>query len=122
MKKKSKPIDYAKLGREVGDLVKEKQKSYGDSFHRSGECLRQMYPNGITPTQYDDVLTIARVLDKLFRIANHPTAFNDSPYRDMAGYSLLGLGRFNKQYDKNRAEKITKKRAIKRSNSKRKRS
>ena len=36
---------------EVATLVEEKQKAYGDSFGKSGECLRQMYPNGIKPEQ-----------------------------------------------------------------------
>lgn len=84
---------YATLGAEIGELVEEKQLAYGDSFGRSGECLRQMFPNGITPDQYDDVLTIARILDKLFRIATNPDAFGESPYKDITGYGLLGYGK-----------------------------
>ena len=85
---------FAAQGFNVGQLVEEKQKAYGDSFGRSGECLRQMYPNGIKPSQYDDVLTIARMLDKLFRIASDPEAFEENPYRDLCGYSLLGMKRY----------------------------
>jgi len=76
---------------EVATLVEEKQKAYGDSFGKSGECLRQMYPNGIKPEQYDDLLTIARILDKLFRIANDKDAFEEDPWRDILGYSLLSM-------------------------------
>jgi hypothetical protein len=84
---------FKQLGEEVGKLVGEKQLAYGDSFGKSGECLRQMYPEAIYPDQYDDLLTIVRVLDKLFRIANNPSAFEENPYKDIVGYGLLGMGR-----------------------------
>ena len=88
--------DFSKIGEETGRLVAEKQTAYGDSFGRSGECLRQMYPDGIKPEQYDDLLTIARMLDKLFRIASNPDAFEEYPYRDLCGYALLGMARHDK--------------------------
>ena len=86
---------FSEIGAEVGKLVSDKQRAYGDSFGRSGECLRQMFPKGIQPDQYDDLLTIARILDKLFRIANNPTAFDENPYQDIVGYGLLGMNRHN---------------------------
>ena len=86
---------FSQLGDAVGDLVHDKQRAYGDSFGRSGECLRQMFPDGIKPHQYDDLLTIARILDKLFRLANDPSAFDENPYRDIVGYALLGMNRHN---------------------------
>tara|TARA_R110002074_G_scaffold127756_1_gene267495 strand:- start:29 stop:310 length:282 start_codon:yes stop_codon:yes gene_type:complete len=79
----------------VSQIVDEKQKAYGDSFGKSGECLRQMYPDGIKPEQYDDLLTITRILDKLFRIANNPNAFDENPYQDIVGYGMLGMQRHN---------------------------
>ena len=85
---------YEFLGSEVGKLVEEKQLAYGDSFGRSGECLRQMFPDGIKKEQYGDLLTIARILDKLFRIASDPDAFSENPYQDIAGYALLGMKRY----------------------------
>jgi hypothetical protein len=88
---------YENIGAEIGRLVEEKQRAYGDSFGRTGACLRQMYPNGIKPEQYDDLLTITRILDKLFRIANDPEAFGENPYQDLCGYSILGMGRYRKK-------------------------
>lgn len=85
---------FSDIGLEVGELVAEKQKAYGDSFGKSGEVLRQLYPDGIKPEQYDDMMTITRILDKLFRIATHPNAFSENPYKDIAGYALLGMKRF----------------------------
>jgi hypothetical protein len=86
-------MDYSDIGKKVGKLVTDKNAAYGDSFGKSGECLRQMYPNGIKPEQYDDLLTIVRILDKLFRIASNPTAFSENPYQDIVGYGLLGMAR-----------------------------
>jgi len=85
--------NFSEIGDQVGKLVSDKQLAYGDSFGRSGECLRQMFPDGIKTEQYDDLLTIARILDKLFRIANNPNAFDENPYQDIVGYGLLGMNR-----------------------------
>ncbi len=82
--------DYAALGKEIGELVNEKQRAYGNSFGKAGDVLKILYPDGIEPDQYDDALCIVRILDKLFRIATDKDALGESPYRDIAGYGLLG--------------------------------
>ena len=84
---------YAKIGAGIGALVTEKQAAYGDSFGKSGEVLRLLYPEGISPEKLDDALTVVRVVDKLFRIATARDAFGESPWRDVAGYSLLSIER-----------------------------
>jgi len=81
--------DYAELGKEIGELVTEKQAAYGDAFGRAGEVLRILYPGGVSPDGYRDLLTVTRVLDKLFRIATDRDALGESPWRDVAGYALL---------------------------------
>ena len=83
--------DYAALGKAVGELITEKQAAYGDSFHKSGEVLKILYPKGVKPDNYTDLLAITRVLDKLFRLATDPNYGNESPWRDIAGYALLRL-------------------------------
>lgn len=85
--------DFAERGREIGRLVAEKQSAYGDSFGKSGAIMRILYPKGITPEQMDDALCVVRIVDKLFRIATDRDALGESPYRDIAGYSLLGDAR-----------------------------
>ena len=85
--------DYEKLGAEIGRLVNEKQVAYGDSFGKSGELMRIFYPTGIAPEQLDDALGLVRVLDKMMRIATKKDAFGESPWRDIAGYGLLGAAR-----------------------------
>mgnify|MGYP001490986316 FL=1 len=80
---------YEQIARRIGRLVDEKNKAYGDAFHRSGEFLKILYPNGITPEQYGDMLAIVRVFDKLMRIANRKNAFGENPWNDVAGYGIL---------------------------------
>ncbi len=74
----------------IGTLTDEKNEAYGDSFQRSGDVLEILYPEGVMPSQYRDALGVVRVVDKLFRIATRKDAFGESPWRDIAGYSLLG--------------------------------
>lgn len=82
---------YEELGRLMGKLVGDKNTAYGDSFGQIGNIMRVLYPDGIKVEQYDDMLCIVRIIDKLFRIATAKDAFGESPYGDIAGYSLLGL-------------------------------
>lgn len=84
---------YEQLGQEVGKLTDHKQSSYGNSFGKAGDVLSILYPDGIQPDQYGDALAMVRVIDKLFRIATDKDAFGESPWRDIAGYGLLGAGK-----------------------------
>ena len=81
---------YEKIGQEIGKLVDDKQAAYGNSFGQSGKILAILFPNGVPVEKYDDMLAIVRVIDKLFRIATKKDAFGESPWRDVAGYGLLG--------------------------------
>jgi hypothetical protein len=83
--------EYERLALEIGKLVDKKQKAYGDSFSKSEDFLRILYPNGIRKHQYKDLLTIVRIFDKLMRIATDKDALGESPYSDLVGYGLLGL-------------------------------
>lgn len=82
---------YEKLGQDIGKLVDDKQAAYGDSFATAPRILRELYPTGIRVDQYDDMLTLVRMIDKMTRISKgNKTAFGESPYRDIVGYGLLG--------------------------------
>jgi hypothetical protein len=48
-----------------------------------------LYPDGVKPEQYIDLLVTVRIVDKLFRIANKKDAFGENPWQDIAGYGLL---------------------------------
>jgi hypothetical protein len=79
------------IGIDIGALVTQKNAAYGDSFRQAGNALRLLYPDGIAPEQLDDALLIARIWDKLKRIATDRDALGESPYQDIAGYGILGV-------------------------------
>ena len=83
--------DFVGIAGKVGSLVQEKNTAYGDSFGRASQILEVLYPNGIKPEQYTDMLALTRVLDKLFRLATRKDAFGESPWKDICGYSILGI-------------------------------
>lgn len=80
---------YEEIGQEIGALVDKKNAAYGDSFNKSGEILKLLFPKGIKPEQYEDMLFIVRNVDKLFRLATNKDAFGENPCRDIAGYAIL---------------------------------
>lgn len=84
---------FSELGQEIGALVEEKNKAYGDSFSKSGDILRILYPNGIRPEQYDDALCLVRIIDKMFRVATDKDALGESPFFDISGYGILGYAK-----------------------------
>lgn len=90
-------MNYKDLGARIGALVDEKNRAYGNSFNQAGQILEILYPNGIQPGQYSDVLCMVRILDKMFRIATDRDALGESPYGDIAGYALLGLERVERE-------------------------
>lgn len=86
---------YAAAALEVAELVARKQEAYGDAFTRSGEVLKILYPNGVSVDNYQELLTVTRVLDKLFRISTNNDSFNEDPWRDILGYALLAVTKNN---------------------------
>jgi hypothetical protein len=82
--------DFERIAGEVGRLVTEKDAAYGRSVATAGTMLAVLYPDGVRPEQYRDLLLVTRVLDKLKRVANRKDAFAESPWRDIAGYGVLG--------------------------------
>lgn len=89
-------MNFREIGERIGVLVEEKNKAYGDSFAKSGEILKILFPDGIPVEKYDDMLAITRILDKLFRIATQKEAFKESPYEDIVGYGILGVAKSKK--------------------------
>lgn len=83
--------DFKQLGSEIGDLVAAKKEAYGSSFAKAGKFLELLYPDGIRPKQYGDALVLVRIFDKQMRIATAKEALGENPYRDIAGYGLLGM-------------------------------
>ena len=85
--------DFKALAAEVGELVTTKNEKYGNSFGKAGEFLRLLYPNGVPPEAYTDLLLVVRVFDKLMRIATAKGSLGESEWQDLMGYALLGLAK-----------------------------
>lgn len=83
--------NFERIGTELGRLVKEKNVAYGDSFTKAADILNTLYPNGVQPEQYVDMLAVIRILDKLFRLSTRKDAFGESPWKDICGYAILGV-------------------------------
>jgi hypothetical protein len=97
-------MTFEQIAAEVGKTVSAKNKVYGDSFGRSSAFLNILYPDGIRNDQYDDILLISRIFDKLMRIATGAKD-EENPYLDVAGYAILGLNMHNKEKGKDGTNK-----------------
>lgn len=94
---------FVDLGAEIGALVEEKDKAYGNAFDLGGRFLSLLYPTGILPEQYDDMLGLVRLFDKQKRIATDRDALGEDPWRDVVGYGLLGAARVERRRAERRA-------------------
>lgn len=84
---------FENIGRALGELVDEKQQAYGDAITAVEQMMMVLYPNGVNPDQFRDMLLMVRIMDKQCRIAKgDKSAFGESPFKDIAGYGLLGVG------------------------------
>ena len=83
------PGKYEAVAQKIGQLVDEKNAAYGDAFNKAGEFLKIIYPDGIQPEQYGDMLALVRVFDKMMRIATDKDALGENPWNDITGYGIL---------------------------------
>jgi hypothetical protein len=81
---------FKETAKKLGELVSKKNAQYGDSFNKAGLILQVLYPDGVKPEQYTDMLCVTRIVDKLFRIANGQL---EDSYEDIGGYGILGASR-----------------------------
>ena len=75
----------------IAELVQEKNAAYGDAAGKSVEYLKLLYPSGVRPEQYQNMLLLVRDFDKNMRIATDEDALGESPWGDKAGYAILAL-------------------------------
>ena len=81
---------FESLGQRIGALVDTKNRQYGDSTNKTGQILAILYPDGVAPEQYHDMMLITRILDKLNRIANGNQG-EENAFQDLVGYGLLAM-------------------------------
>jgi len=80
---------YEEIGAYIGALVDKQNRTFIESFRRTGDMLRILYPLGVRPDQYEDFLAQVRVIDLQFQIAAQKTAAGEQPWQHIAGYGLL---------------------------------
>jgi len=81
---------FLEMAKSIGELTEAKNAAYGDSFGQCEQFVKLLWPDGVKPEQYTDMLAVVRIFDKLKRIATNKDALGESPYRDIAGYAILG--------------------------------
>jgi hypothetical protein len=94
--KELRPMTYNEKLRESGieitKLVVEKNQAYGDAINKVHDVIKILFPKGIKPEKYMDMLLLVRDLDKTCRIADgDPAAFDENPWKDKAGYGICGM-------------------------------
>jgi hypothetical protein len=92
---------FTKLGLEIGSFTDDKNKQYGSSVDATYEMMKVLMDrytydedNYLIPKSLvKHMLLTVRMMDKQNRIFNNPSGKGDSesPYRDLAGYSLIGV-------------------------------
>lgn len=92
---------FEKISNEIGKFTDLKNKQYGssvDATYKMMKVLMERYTydedNYLMPKALlKDMLLQVRMMDKQNRIFNNPSGKGDSesPYRDLAGYSLIGI-------------------------------
>jgi hypothetical protein len=87
---------FKKITDDLAQILSIKDEAYGNAFDKTTHILSLLYPNGIKVEQYKDLHVIIRMLDKISRIARDNDPLGESPYMDIAGYSILSLARDNK--------------------------
>lgn len=100
-------MKYKVLGEKIGSHVDKAQQAYGDSFGRSGDVVRVLlepYRNSdgtytIPDSLIDHLLVQVRIIDKQFRVFSNPDGdlMKESPYKDIAGYGLLGAAKSSRK-------------------------
>lgn len=92
---------FEKIATELGQFTDMKNKQYGSSVDATYEMMKALmerYKNEddsytIPQSLLQHILLQVRMMDKINRIFNNPSGKGDSesPYRDLTGYSLIGV-------------------------------
>lgn len=85
----------ASLASDIGSLLQRKNIQNYHSFEKTPEILKLLYPKGVQPDQYENLLFLVRILDKVNRVAaagqkgQHIQDVEDTTLVDIAGYAIL---------------------------------
>ena len=90
-------MNHEDTAKELCALLEEKEKRYGRAYLDVPKMLQILYPNGVRPQEYNTLLTITRILDKIYRLSNNDTT--EDPWLDIAGYAFLELRKRGEEND-----------------------
>lgn len=79
---------YLEIASRIAKKCEEKNIAYGNTAGKSGQLAQILFSNTAIP---QDVLLIARVLDKLARLAHNNDPHGEDPWEDIAGYAILAI-------------------------------
>jgi hypothetical protein len=86
---------FEDISLEISQTLEKKNKAYGNSFNKTTEHLKLLFPDGVVDDQYQHLMYIVRILDKIGRIANSsllpPEEGVLDAYKDIQGYTTLML-------------------------------
>lgn len=101
---------FTEIALELGRFTDDKNKQYGSSVDATYEMIKVLMDrytydeeNYIMPKSLlRHLLLQVRMMDKQNRIFNNPSGKDEkeSPYRDLCGYSLIGVDMVEQQNDK----------------------
>lgn len=97
---------FTEIGLSIGEFTDKKNKQYGSSVDATYDMIKvlmERYKNEnntytIPESLLQHILLQVRMMDKINRIFNNPSGKGDSesPYNDLAGYSLIGIDMVSK--------------------------
>lgn len=79
--------EFTQKALNIAKILRYKNKVYGDSYNKTAEIMKMLFPKGIECEDYTKILILVRILDKVFRIVHGND--NEDSWRDIAGYALL---------------------------------
>lgn len=84
-------LDLRDVAVEVSEAAIRKDMSYGSALDIAPKIMRELYPDGILPSQsqFQEFQIISRIVEKLCRLTRGDrNAFNENPWADILGYAL----------------------------------
>ena len=84
-------MDIKKQIEEAVIINEKKEAEYGNSYMKVANMLEILYPNGISIDNFNDFLSISKILEKIARLSSDGNVNNLDIYRDVAGYALIGI-------------------------------
>ncbi|TCJ00469.1 hypothetical protein E0Y62_26720 [Cytobacillus praedii] len=107
---KSKSGRFTEIALELGQFTDEKNKQYGSSVDATYEMIKVLMErytydeeNYLMPKSLlQHILLQVRMMDKQNRLFNNPSGKGDSesPYKDLVGYSLIGVDMVERNNEK----------------------